>query len=58
MSQSIPERQVILQELQAPGAIGTLAERQRAAAKLEVLAQDGSETELQDTCPRMLRYSD
>lgn len=40
--------QTALQELEAPGSIGTLAERQRAAAKLEVLAQDGTEAEIQD----------
>lgn len=40
--------QTALQELEAPGSIGTLAERQRAAAKLEVLAQDGTEMEIQD----------
>ena len=39
--------QTALQELEAPGSIGTLAERQRAAAKLEVLAQDGTEAEIQ-----------
>ena len=39
--------QTALQELEAPGAIGTFAERQRAAAKLEVVAKDGSEAEIQ-----------
>eukprot|EP00434_Breviolum_minutum_P011895 symbB.v1.2.010495.t2/scaffold647.1/size176639/3 len=40
--------QVALQELEAPGCIGTLQERQRAAAKLEVVAKDGTEMEIQD----------
>lgn len=39
--------QVALQELEAPGCIGTLQERQRAAAKLEVVAKDGTEMEIQ-----------
>ncbi|CAJ1418726.1 unnamed protein product [Effrenium voratum] len=37
-----------LAAVQAPGAIGSLAERQKAAAKLEVLAQEGTEAEIQE----------
>ncbi|CAE7819601.1 unnamed protein product, partial [Symbiodinium sp. KB8] len=34
--------------LQAPGSIGTLADRQKAAAKMEVVARDGTEAEIQE----------
>lgn len=40
--------QVALQELQAPGSIGTLADRQKAAVKMEVVARDGTEAEIQE----------
>ena len=45
-AEGLAAAEVLLQEL--PGAIGSLADRQRCAARLELLAQEGSEKELQE----------